>query len=151
MKNSDKYFDLINKDRDKLSSEEMETLRSELGNLDQFDHLMGQVEAELNNEEFEPSANVKFSLDQAFEKRAQENTARKNGIFSLQAFQSSSPLRFMATAASMTIVLFLSVQMGFNNQPGDEYGGPILADSIHTGAIVDSGQVQVDSAFIHWQ
>lgn len=146
MKEFEKHYDkLENLNANDLNNKDMKELENELGNLNDFVALDSMIQDELSAEEFKPSEKVKSKLDQAFERRY-SNESKRSGIISINAFERSKPWKMMATAASMTIVLFLSVQMGLNrNNQG--ISSPYLADS-NLSTPIDSGAVLVDSVML---
>lgn len=144
MKELEKYYDLLDKKSlEAMSTEERKLLEAELGNLNDFHALSDKIEHELNAEEFSPSPAVKMNLDKAFEQKHKQNL-RQSGIISIHALSTSSPWKMMATAASFTLVLFLSLQMGFNTTEPYSQSGAMLADSINQ-SLIDSNHIQVDS------
>ena len=131
MKNFDKYFDLLNEKPVKdMNEEERLLLEKELGNLSEFAETEKRIEAVFNHEDDGPSKVVKQKLDNAFERKFSTRNTRHNGIISLSAFEKSSPWKMMATAASVSIVLFLSIQMGFKGLDNPSHTSPYLADTM---------------------
>lgn len=142
----EKYFDLLqNKKSDKMTPKELAELEQELGDLNQFEDLDSRIIGELKSKVFEPSGQIKENLDNVFMAKFKPKT---NGIISLHAFDKSSPWKLMATAASISLILFLSFQMGLNNNGSNQINSPFLADSIDN-SFVDSNIIFLDSA-IHF-
>ncbi|MGB0403060.1 MAG: hypothetical protein ACPGEG_03120 [Salibacteraceae bacterium] len=143
MNELEKYFDLLeNKNSDTMSLKELAELEQELGDLNDFDILESRIASEINSEDYEPSAQTKTNLDKAFNSKFKP---KSSGIISLVAFEKSSPWKLMATAASISLVLFLSFQMGLNNNSSSQLNSFFLADSIDN-ALVDSNVTRLDSA-----
>lgn len=150
MENLEKYYDILeNTSIENMTEEERKMLENELGNLDSFMQLDDKIMNSVNTLTEAPSARVKQNLDNAFEARFGNNAKPKhNGIISIAAFQKSSPLKIMATAASVTLILFLSVQVGLkpvNHQAGSST--PYLADSSNN-PMMDSSYMPSDTIFM---
>jgi anti-sigma-K factor RskA len=128
MKNYDKYYELLNKES--LSSEERELLENEVGNMDDFTQLSSHIEQAVKNENLEPSHRIKQNLDAEFERKFGSRKVKHQGIIPLNNWSKQKPWSVFAAAASITIVLFLSVQLGFKGFDQNQDHSPYLADSV---------------------
>jgi uncharacterized membrane protein len=125
------YFDLLNKNPEELTVEEKKLLKNELGQMEEYNLLDKRINDALIKENLEPSSRVKENLDKAFEDQFGRQNTQHHGIVSIDGLKSKKPLNVFAAAASITIVLFLSFQVGFNGLNPKSVEQPLLADSIN--------------------
>ena len=140
----EKLYDLLNSfKKGNMNKENKLILEEELGDMEAFEKLEDQILNDISEVD-EPREAVKNKLDAAFENRFKADNPQHLGIIPIRNINSKKPWKVFAYAASVSLFLYFTVQVGFNDMNNSYANSPLLADSIGEVSI-DSNQISVDS------
>ena len=143
MKDMEKLYDLLNSfKKGNTDADITKTLEKELGSRENFEDLDKKILDSFTEKE-SPSESVKSKLVVAFEEKFRANNAQHLGIIPLRNINLRKPWK-VAYAASVSLFLYFTVQVGFNGRYDAIVVLPLLADSI-SEVTIDSNNFSVDS------
>ena len=143
MKDMEKLYDLLNSfKKGNTVADIRKTLEKELGSMENFEDLDKKILDSFTEKE-SPSESVKSKLVVAFEEKFRANNAQHLGIIPLRNINLRKPWK-VAYAASVSLFLYFTVQVGFNGRYDAIVVLPLLADSIRE-VTIDSNNFSVDS------
>ena len=144
MKDMEKLYDLLNSfKKGNTDADITKTLEKELGSRENFEDLDKKILDSFTEKE-SPSESVKSKLDVTFEEKFRANNAQHLGIIPLRNINLRKPWKVFAYAASVSLFLYFTVQVGFNGRYDAIVVLPLLADSI-SEVTIDSNNFSVDS------
>ena len=118
---------------------DLENLKSEIGDVDAFLDLNTRVLDSLRDNDI-PSDDLKSSLDAQFEKKH----ITQHGVIPMRNINLRKPWTVLAYAASISMFLYFSVQLGFNGMENINSSYPLLADSLEEN-VIDSNNFHSDT------
>ena len=143
MKDMEKLYDLLNSfKKGNTVADIRKTLEKELGSMENFEDLDKKILDSFTEKE-SPSESVKSKLDVIFEEKFRANNAQHLGIIPLRNINLRKPWK-VAYAASVSLFLYFTVQVGFNGRYDAIVVLPLLADSIRE-VTIDSNNFSLDS------
>jgi|TARA_B110000240_G_C13452079_1_gene432979 hypothetical protein len=143
MKDMEKLYDLLNSfKKGNTVADIRKTLEKELGSMENFEDLDKKILDSFTEKE-SPSESVKSKLVVAFEEKFRANNAQHLGIIPLRNINLRKPWK-VAYAASVSLFLYFTVQVGFNGRYDAIVVLPLLADSIRE-VTIDSNNFSLDS------
>ncbi|MBD78990.1 MAG: hypothetical protein CL840_08735 [Crocinitomicaceae bacterium] len=131
-------------ERDKESTKKLE---EQLGNMKNFEHLNNKIIDSISHQTEKPSNAVKNKLDSLFEEKVTAKKPKHNGIIPLDELRHKKPWKVFAYAASFSMFLYFTVQIGFSDMSSVNVSLPLMADSLEKSS-VDSNQFYIDSLVI---
>ena len=144
MKDMEKLYDLLNSfKKGNTDADITKTLEKELGSRENFEDLDKKILDSFTEKE-SPSESVKSKLDVIFEEKFRATNAQHLGIIPLRNINLRKPWKVFAYAASVSLFLYFTVQVGFNGRYDAIVVLPLLADSI-SEVTIDSNNFSVDS------
>ena len=143
MKDMEKLYDLLNSfKKGNTVADIRKTLEKELGSMENFEDLDKKILDSFTEKE-SPSESVKSKLVVAFEEKFRANNAQHLGIIPLRNINLRKPWK-VAYAASVSLFLYFTVQVGFNGRYDAIVVLSLLADSIRE-VTIDSNNFSLDS------
>ena len=143
MKDMEKLYDLLKSfKKGNTVADIRKTLEKELGSMENFEDLDKKILDSFTEKE-SPSESVKSKLVVAFEEKFRANNAQHLGIIPLRNINLRKPWK-VAYAASVSLFLYFTVQVGFNGRYDAIVVLPLLADSIRE-VTIDSTNFSLDS------
>ena len=140
----EKLYDLLNSfKKGNTVADIRKTLEKELGSMENFEDLDKKILDSFTEKE-SPSESVKSKLVVAFEEKFRANNAQHLGIIPLRNINLRRPWTVFAYAASVSLLLYFTVQVGFNGRYVAIVVLPLLADSIRE-VTIDSNNFSLDS------
>lgn len=140
----EKLYDLLNSFKEGNKDNEVKlTLENELGDMEAFEKLEERIMNDISDND-EPSNSVKNKLDAAFNQKFKSDEPHQMGIIPITKLNSKKPWKVFAYAASISLFMYFTVQVGFQDMGSMNTSYPLLADSIGEVSI-DSNQFSVET------
>ena|GEM_PF-3515466 len=140
----EKLYDLLNSFKKGNSDKEDKlSLEEELGNMEAFENMEERIMNDISELDA-PNDSVKNKLDAAFAEKFRADKPHQMGIIPITKLSSKKPWKVFAYAASVSLFMYFTVQVGFQDMGNFNTTYPLLADSIGEVSI-DSNHISVDS------